>query len=49
MVEYALILSNSFRTWFQSFHLDFQVLLPGILIAGALVLVVIGLLKPPKV
>ncbi len=49
MAEYATLLSISFRNWFQSFHLDLQTLLPVILIAGALILVVVGLLKPPRV
>ncbi len=49
MAEYATLLSISFREWLQSFHLDMQTLLPGILIAGALILVAVGLLKPPRV
>lgn len=49
MAEYATLLSISVKNWFQSFHLDLQVLLPGILIAGAILLVIFGLIKPPKV
>ncbi len=49
MAEYATLLSISFREWLQSFNLDVQTLLPGVLIAGAIILVLVGLIKPPKV
>jgi hypothetical protein len=48
MVEYATLLSISFRNMLQGFHLDYQMLMPGILLAGALVLILIRLLKSPK-
>jgi hypothetical protein len=49
MVEYATILLISIRNWLHGFNLDTQSLLPGILIGGAFVLIVIALIKPPKV
>jgi hypothetical protein len=49
MTEYAIILSLSFRNLLDNFFRNYQVLLPGILVAVAFVLLVIGLLKTPKV
>ncbi len=49
MVEYATILVNTFRNMLLDINLDYRLLIPGILIAGALVMVLIRLLKPPKV
>ncbi len=49
MVEYATLLSISFRNMLQGFNLDYQLLLPGIVFAGAIMLILIRLLKPPKV
>jgi hypothetical protein len=49
MVEYAILLSTSFRSWWLSFHFDYQVLMPGVLLAAAVVLICVGIFKPPKV
>ena len=49
MVEYAITLSMSFRSMLQNLHLDFRMLLPGILLAGAVILVLVRFMKPPKV
>ena len=49
MVEYATLLSISFRNMLQGFNLDYQLLLPGLLLAAAVALILIRLLKPPKV
>lgn len=49
MVEYAITLSMSFRSMLQNLHLDFRMLLPGVLLAGAVILVLVRFMKPPKV
>lgn len=49
MVEYATLLSISFRNMLQGFNLDFQIVLPGIALAGAILFILIRILKPPKV
>ena len=48
MSEYAIALSLSFRELQHYISINFQTLLPGLL-AAAIVLVAVGLFKPPKV
>jgi hypothetical protein len=48
MVEYAILLSGSFRSWWLNFNVDYQLLVPGILLATAVALICIGIVKPPK-
>jgi hypothetical protein len=49
MTEYAIVLSLSFRNCLHYLSLNYQVLLPGIILAAAFVLLAVGLFKPPKV
>ena len=49
MVEYAILLSASFRNWWLSFHYDYQLIVPGIILAAAVALICIGIVRPPKV
>ncbi len=49
MSEYAIALSLSFRDLQHYISLNLQTLLPGLLVAAAIVLVAVGLFKPPKV
>jgi hypothetical protein len=49
MTEYAMLLSMSLRGWLDTLYFNYQVWLPLILISAAIVLVVIGLIKPPKI
>ena len=49
MIEYAILLSTSFRSWWFNFHIDYQLLVPGVLLAAAVALICIGIVKPPKV
>jgi len=49
MVEYATLLSNSIKSLWYGFNQDSRMLLPGILLALAVVLVLVDFLKPPKV
>ncbi len=49
MTEYAILLSMSFRNLLDYLSLNYQVLVPGIIVAAAFVLLLVGLLRPPKV
>ena len=49
MTEYAIALSLSFRDWTHYLSLNYQLLLPGVIVAVAVVLLAVGLFKPPKV
>lgn len=48
MTEYAIALSLSFRNLLHYLSLNYQVLLPGLIVA-AVVLLAVGIFKPPKV
>jgi hypothetical protein len=49
MTEYAIALSLSFRNLLHYLSLNYQVLLPGLIVAAAVVLLAVGFFKPPKV
>jgi hypothetical protein len=49
MVKYAIALSMSFKELQHFISLNYRSLLPGLLVAAAIVLVVVGLFKPPRV
>jgi len=49
MTEYAIALSLSFRNWLHYPSVNYQLLLPGVIVAAAVVLLAVGLFKPPKV
>ena len=49
IAEYAFLVSTQMKNWLNVMLLDYQAWLPSILIAIAVLLVVIGLLKLPKV
>jgi hypothetical protein len=49
MIEYAILLSTSFKSWCLNFNFDYHLLVPGVLLAAAVALICIGIVKPPKV
>lgn len=49
MVEYAIIISRSAGDWFRQLYFDQSAWLPVILVGAAVVMVLVGLLRPPKV